>query len=450
MKVSLIGLGYVGLATGVALSSLGHSVVAFDIDVGRMQLLSAGQVPIYEPGLETALIAVLGNGRFRLVSSLQDAVSDSDVVIVAVGTPSGADGEPNLTALTRVADDLAPYLASNNLVVLKSTVPPGTDLVFSERIATRRRSLGLPEVSLVIGVNPEFLREGHALEDSLQPSRIVIGLADASSRVRLSTLYGVFDCPMVWTDPNSAVLIKYASNCFLATRISFINEIARLCMLSGASIDDVERGMGADPRIGSRYLSAGIGYGGSCLPKDTLALLAIGKRLGYCPRIVQAAVDVNADQASLLIREIERRCAPGLVELRVAVLGAAFKADTDDVRDSVGIRFANELARRGAVVSVHDYQALTNARTVLRPDVRLSATVEEAISGADAVVVATEWSSYAGLDWEYLATLMQGRLVLDGRNVLEPDVVRGAGLQYWGIGRSAEGPEQKGRERRVD
>lgn len=450
MKVGVIGLGYVGLSTGIALSSLGHSVRAFDIDVGRAQLLSAGKVPIYEPGLETALTTVLENGRFRLASSLQGAVSDSDVVMVAVGTPSGVDGEPDLTALVHVADDLAAELRDDHLVVLKSTVPPGTDLAFSERVATRRRLLGLPEVNLVIGVNPEFLREGHALEDSLHPSRIVIGLADASSRSRLSSLYGVFDCPIVWTDPTSAALIKYASNCFLATRISFINEMARLCTLSGASIDDVERGMGADPRIGSRYLSAGIGYGGSCLPKDTMALLSIGRRLGYCPRIVQATVDVNADQVTLLIREIERRCAPGLVGLRVAVLGAAFKADTDDIRDSVGIRLANELARRGAVVSVHDYRALTNAQTVLRPDMRLSATVEEAVSGADVVAVATEWANYEGLDWEYLATLMEGRLVLDGRNVLDPEAVRRAGLEYWGIGRPAEGLEHKGRTRHVD
>lgn len=436
MQLTVLGLGYVGLSTSVAFALLGQHVVAYDSDVERMRQLESGVVPIYEPGLAEALASVLQKKTLEFASDLGSAVSGSAVVFVAVGTPPDTDGRPDLSYLLNLANELAPQARDSQLVVLKSTAPPGTEAEFLKQVSLAREKAGLPSLSLKIAVNPEFLREGKALEDSMHPMRIVVGLSNSESKSLLEALYSGFAAPIVWTDPTSAALIKYASNCFLATKISFINEMARLCALTGGNIDDVSRGMGMDPRIGNQFLRAGIGYGGSCFPKDTLGLLSIGNDLGYVPRIVCAAVDVNNDQPGLLIRQLVSELGD-LRSAHIAVLGLAFKADTDDIRESVGIRIANELVTLGAVVAVHDYRALESARKALPRDVRFCADVDAAARGAAAVIVTTEWPDYAVLDWKHVATLMSGKLILDGRNLLSPAVIARAGLTYLGVGRPA-------------
>lgn len=436
MRIAVLGLGYVGLSTSVAFALLGQHVAAYDSDVERMHQLESGSVPIYEPGLTEALAGVVEKNALEFASDLESAVSGSAAVFVAVGTPPGIDGRPDLSYLLSLADELAPQIRDNQVVVLKSTAPPGTDVEFMKQVRLAREKAGLPSLSLKIAVNPEFLREGKALEDSMHPARIVIGLSNSESRPLLEGLYSGFAAPIVWTDPTSAALIKYASNCFLATKISFVNEMARLCSLAGGNIDDVSRGMGMDPRIGNQFLRAGIGYGGSCFPKDTLGLLSIGDDLGYVPRIVRATIDVNNDQPGLLIRQLSSELGD-LRSAHIAVLGLAFKADTDDIRESVGIRIANELMANGAIVAVHDYRALKSARKELSCDVRFCADVDAAVHGAVAVIVTTEWPGYAVLDWKHVATLMSGKLILDGRNFLSPPVIARAGLTYLGVGRPA-------------
>ena len=435
MNVAVVGTGYVGLVTGAVFADLGNDVVCVDKDVAKVDGLRNGQMPIYEPGLEELVARNTADTRLSFTTDLAEAVRRSDLVFIAVGTPPKATGESDLSAVEEVALGIARALDRYKVIVYKSTVPVGTgDLVRDIIARNRRRPVDFDVVS-----NPEFLREGSAIEDTLRPDRIVIGAPSQQVAMTLLELYAPIERPMIITDVHSAEMIKYASNAFLAMKISFANAIANVCELAGADVTQVVKGMGLDPRIGPAFLQAGIGYGGSCFPKDTDSLIQTAGALGYDFRLLRSVVDVNRERVPRFVTLVRKTLDP-LEDKVIAVLGLAFKAKTDDMRDARSVDVIRHLLDAGARVRAYDPAAMANARALLPPAVEYCQSSYEAAEGADAVCVVTEWNEFKLLNLERLRGLMRRPLVFDGRNIYEPERMRRLGFEYHSIGRKAAYP----------
>jgi UDPglucose 6-dehydrogenase len=430
MNVAVVGTGYVGLVTGAVFADLGNDVIGVDKDVQKIEGLRAGRMPIYEPGLEELVARNVADGRLSFSTDLPDAVRRSDIIFIAVGTPPKATGESDLSAVEEVARGIAEAIDRYKVIVNKSTVPVGTgDLVRDIIQRNRRRPVNFDVVS-----NPEFLREGSAIEDTLRPDRIVIGAPNQQVAMTLLELYAPLERPMIITDVHSAEIIKYASNAFLALKISFMNEIANVCELAGGDVTQVMKGMGLDPRIGAAFLNAGLGYGGSCFPKDTDALIQTAAALDYEFRTLRAVSDVNRERVQRFLA-LMRKVLDPLEDRVVAVLGLAFKPNTDDMREARSVEVITRLIAEGARVRAYDPVAIENARRVLPSSVRYCQSCYDAAEGADAVAVVTEWNEFKLLNLERLRQVMRRPLVFDGRNVYEPERMRRLGFEYHSIGR---------------
>jgi len=445
MKICVVGSGYVGLVTGACLADFGIRVTGVDKDAGKVAALRRGEIPIYEPGLASLVRKNMEAGRLAFTTGLGPAVEESLAVFIAVGTPSREDGSADLTFVREVARSIGEHLNGYKAIVTKSTVPIGTGQMIEEMV--RETSGGRHDFAVVS--NPEFLREGSAIEDFLHPDRVVVGTNDPRAREIMLAIYSplhVADVPFVVTDVESAELIKYASNGFLATKISFINEVAALCEVLGADVEVVARGMGLDRRIGPQFLSTGPGFGGSCFPKDTRAVSQIALDLGQRFRIIEAVLEVNEATKQRMVAKVERALGGSAAGKTLAILGLSFKPDTDDVRESPAIEIAGALARRGAELRCHDPEAMAPARRHL-PDATFCSDAYEAAEGADALVILTEWNQFRMLELERLRELLARPLVVDLRNVYEPEKVVAAGLAYVSLGRRDAVPGEGSEDR---
>ena len=437
MKICMVGTGYVGLVTGACLADFGMDVVCVDKDEAKIAALQTGRIPIYEPGLEAIVAKNERAGRLRFTTDLKSAIESSVAIFIAVGTPPKADGSPDLTFVRQVAEAVALHMNGYKAVVTKSTVPTGTGRMIEQII---REKNGKHEFSIVS--NPEFLREGSAVSDFLRPDRIVIGASDQRAVEVMQEIYSplyLIETPFVITDVASAELIKYASNGFLAVKISFINEVARLCELMGADVHDVARGMGLDKRIGSKFLHPGPGFGGSCFPKDTSAAADLARQHGYTFRIIEATIDVNRETKARMIDKIER--AVGNLRGKTgALLGLSFKPETDDIRESPAIAVMTDLLKAGVQVRAFDPAAMDNTRAMAHgdgaaPDIHYAKDAYDCAMGADFVVLATEWNEFRALDLNRLGEVMRSRTMIDLRNVYDPRVMKETGWNYAGVGR---------------
>lgn len=429
--VAVCGIGYVGLVTAACLANLGNDVVAYDTDLTKLAMLDDGSLPFYEPGLSAIVKSARRDGRLRFRASAQDALRDREIVFIAVGTPVGPLGDADLTYVRQAAKEIAAYAAGPLLVVNKSTVPVETvDLVarLLERHGGGRQ--------FMVASNPEFLREGSAVDDFMHPDRIVIGTDDDAAARLLRDLYAPIDAPVLVVEPHTAEMIKYAANAFLATKLSFVNELSNICESVGANVDDVIAGMAYDRRIGRQYMQPGLGFGGSCLPKDVSALAHVARAHAIEPRMLDAVLDVNKRQVARAIAAMESRVGD-LDGRRGAILGLSFKPETDDVRESPSIALAHALCSRGARLCVHDPAAMTAARHRLPDNVTYASSPAEAFCDADFAVVATPWPVYRALDWRAAALAMKGSHLFDLRNALDAGKLRALGFDYVGIARPA-------------
>jgi len=431
MNICVVGAGYVGLVTGSVFADLGNEVVCVDNLVDKIDALQSGRLPIYEPGLEEMVARNMGDGRLSFTTDLAAAVRRSVIVFIAVGTPPKVDGQTDLSAVEAVARELGRGMERYTVVVNKSTVPVGTGEFVREVIERHQ----IQPVSFDVVSNPEFLREGSAIEDTLRPDRIIIGAPTQQVAMTLLELYAPLERPMIITDVPSAEMIKYASNAFLATKISFINAIADICELAGADVTQVMKAMGLDVRIGAAFLQAGLGYGGSCFPKDTDSLVHTAATLGYRFDILRAVVDVNAGRAGHFVSMIERALAP-LHNRRIAILGLSFKPNTDDMREAKSVEVISRLVELGATVCAYDPVAMTNAQKMLPTVVEYADSPYAAAARADGVALITEWNEFKFLNLERLRTVMRRPVVFDGRNVWEAERMRRLGFEYYSIGRT--------------
>ncbi len=430
MNVCVVGTGYVGLVTGAVFADLGNDVICVDSDRAKIEGLQRGVMPIYEPGLEEMVHRNVEDGRLAFTTNLDEGVRRSEIIFIAVGTPPKANGETDLSAVEEVALGIARAMDRYRVIVNKSTVPVGTgDLVREIIQRNQPRPVNFDVVS-----NPEFLREGSAIEDTLRPDRIVIGAPTRQVAMTLLELYAPLERPMIITDVHSAEMIKYASNAFLASKISFINAIAILCEAAGADVSDVVKGMGLDPRIGSSFLQAGLGFGGSCFPKDSDSLIQSAGNLDYDFKLLKAVMEVNRERAGRFV-ELIRKVLDPLEGRTVAILGLAFKPNTDDMREARSIEVIRLLQAAGVTVKAYDPAATENAKKILSPTVRYGQSSYEAAEGADAVAIVTEWNEFKLLNLERLKQVMRRPLIFDGRNIYEPERLRKLGFEYHSIGR---------------
>jgi len=420
--MAVIGTGYVGLTTGACFAHLGHDVVCADIDAAKVDMLNAGQIPILEPGLDEIVSDAVKAGKLRFVLGAAVAAAGCEFAYLCVPTPQGDDGRADLTYVEQAAREIAPHLPSEAIVVNKSTVPVGSTHVVE-------RAMQRPDVSVVS--NPEFLREGSAVHDFMHPDRIVIGTEDRSAAMRVSSLFLGVSAPLIVTDPASAETIKYAANSFLATKISFVNAIAAVCEAVGADVNDVVLGMGSDPRIGDRFLQPGPGWGGSCFPKDTRALVRIAEDAGYQFNLLRGVIDVNEEQFERIADKVQAQVGGELSGVTVAVLGLTFKANTDDLRDSPALEVAARLKSRGAILRAFDPAVHSPVDNIAVYD-----SAYTAAEGASTVVLLTEWDEFRWLDWEKMAQQMTLPRLVDARNLLDPAAMRRRGFEYEGLGRS--------------
>ena len=432
MHVAVFGAGYVGLVTGTCFAEMGNDVTICDVDEARVAALRQGRIPIYEPGLEEILGRNLENDRLRFTTDAREAVAGSEVIFIAVGTPSDEDGSADLTHVLDVARVIGRHADGPRIVVNKSTVPVGT--------AAKVRA-ALAEVSphaFSVVSNPEFLKEGSALEDFMKPDRVVVGASDERARETMRKLYAPFvrtGNPIYFMDVASAEMTKYAANAMLATRITFMNEIANLCERVGANVDEVRIGIGSDRRIGPAFLFPGVGFGGSCFPKDVQALERLADEVGYEFPIVRAVHSVNEAQKRLLAMKIRQRFGGDLSGRRIAVWGIAFKPRTDDIREAPALVLIEDLLEAGADVVAYDPEAMDNARRVLGDRVTFADSAHEALEGADALVVVTEWNEFRFPDFERISKALKEPVVFDGRNVYDPRAMADMGFDYYSIGR---------------
>jgi len=433
MHIAVIGTGYVGLVTGACFADFGMRVTCVDKDESKIISINAGKMPIYEPGLDALVAKSVREGRLEFSTDVRGTVERSLVVFLAVGTPPSGDGSADMSQIDEVAYEIARSLNGYKVIVTKSTVPVGAasriKKIIEENKATQSR--------FSVAANPEFLREGAAINDFMRPDRVVIGCRDDEAVAILKDIYRplyLIETPFVITTPESAEMIKYASNAFLATKVSFINEISRLCELLGADVHDVAKGMGMDARIGSKFLHPGPGFGGSCFPKDAQALVALGRTVNYDVRIVEAALQVNESQKNSILDRI-LRLVPQPAGKTIAILGLAFKPETDDIREAPSIKIIGDLLGARARVRAYDPAAMESARRLLT-DVEYCEDEYEAARGADALVVVTEWNQFRRLDMDRLKQVMREPNIIDLRNLYEPETMRSAGFKYLAMGRN--------------
>jgi len=434
MKVVMIGAGYVGLVSGACFSEFGANVTCVDVDEKKINDLIAGRIPIYEPGLNTLVEKNVKTGRLNFSIDLKAAVAEADVIFIAVGTPTRrGDGHADLTYVYGAASEIAKHLKGYTVIVDKSTVPVGT--AREVRRIIKEKNL---DADFDVASNPEFLREGSAIGDFMRPDRVVIGVECPRAEALLRELYrplSLIESPLFVTTLESAELIKYASNAFLATKISFINEMSVLCEAVGADVHAVAKGMGMDNRIGSKFLHAGPGYGGSCFPKDTLALIRIAQKYGASFRIVEAVVGVNAEQKMRMVKKIRSALGGSEAGKTIAVLGLTFKPETDDMRDAPSLDILPPLMDKGAKIQVHDPEGMKEAKHLLPEKVNYCEHVYDTFLGADGVVLMTEWNQYRGLDLDRVKGLMKGKVFIDLRNVYKHDIMAAHGFEYFCVGR---------------
>jgi UDPglucose 6-dehydrogenase len=437
MKIAVIGTGYVGLVTGTCFSESGVNVVCVDNDLKKIQLLKKGKVPIFEPGLEPMLITNIEKGRLLFTNNIKEAIKGAEVIFIAVGTPPGEDGSADLKHVLAVASDIGKYLTHYVVVATKSTVPVGTAEKVRIMIASEleaRKS----EISFDVASNPEFLKEGSAVEDFLKPQRIIVGVDNEKAGEIMRRLYMPFllnNRPVIFMDIPSAELTKYAANAMLATRISFINEIANLCELLGADINSVRKGIGSDSRIGNRFIYPGSGYGGSCFPKDVKAILKTSSDLGYDLKVISAVEKANEYQKTVVFNKIDSYFNHDLKGKVVAVWGLSFKPKTDDIRESSAVFLVKNLLEAKVKVRAYDPAAMDETRKQIFNSIYYAEDPYDAVKGADALALMTEWPEFHLPDFERMSGLMNGKVVFDGRNIYDPEELREKGFEYFGIGR---------------
>ena len=434
MNVVMIGSGYVGLVSGACFAEFGAHVTCVDVDKNKIDHLNAGGIPIYEPGLDDLVKRNVAAGRLAFTTDYDPAIGEADLIFIAVGTPTRrGDGYADLVYVYEAAKQIAQHLSGYTVIVDKSTVPVGT-----ARQVKRIISEANPKADFDVASNPEFLREGAAISDFMRPDRVVLGVESERAEQLLRELYrpiNLIEAPIMVTDLESAELIKYAANAFLATKISFINEISVLCEQVGADVHAVAKGMGLDGRIGRKFLHAGPGYGGSCFPKDTTALIRIAQEHGASCRIVEAATEVNAAQKARMVKKIREALGGSEAGKTIAVLGLTFKPETDDMRDSPSLAIIPNLVDKGATIQAHDPQGMEEAKKLLPSQVVYCDDIYDTVNGADAVVLMTEWNAYRGLDFDRLKERMNSNVFIDLRNVYEPETMRSKGFAYTCIGR---------------
>ncbi|MCI0682384.1 MAG: UDP-glucose/GDP-mannose dehydrogenase family protein [Gemmataceae bacterium] len=432
MRIAVIGTGYVGLVTATCLAESGNDVIGVDIDAAKVAKLEAGGLPIYEPGLLELVQRNRRDQRLQFTTDFAAAVSQARLIFIAVGTPQGEDGATDLSALWAVADALAAQIRADAIVVIKSTVPVGTNRALAERLAQKAGR------AVEVASNPEFLKEGAAVDDFTKPDRVVVGVRRAEVGEVLRELYAPFlrtEHPFLVMTPESAEMTKYVANAMLATKISFINEMANLCEKLGADINDVRRGIGHDSRIGFQFLHPGPGYGGSCFPKDLCSLIHQGQRVGADLELIASVHRVNDRQKLVLAQKVKQHFGAELRGKRLAIWGLAFKARTDDIREAPALEIINFLLEEGAALHVHDPEALANVKTIYGDRLAYFDRPYGALEGADALVIVTEWQEFRHADFDVMHRLMKGHVIFDGRNLYEPKTARGHGFTYYGIGR---------------
>lgn len=432
MEIAVIGTGYVGLVSGACFADSGNRVTCVDIDAAKVKALSRGEVPIYEPGLEEMVQHNLGAHRLMFTTDLAAAVKPAEVIYLAVGTPQGDDGAADLSALWKVVAEIAPHLARDAILVTKSTVPVGTNA----RIFAMLKELTDRECE--VASNPEFLKEGAAIDDFVKPDRVVVGVRSERAADVLRQLYEPFlrtENPFIVMTPESAEMTKYVANALLATKISFINEMANLCERVGGDINDVRRGIGHDSRIGFAFLFPGVGYGGSCFPKDVRALSAMAADLGVEPRILQAVDEVNTCQKQVMLQKIDKHFAGKLSGKTIAIWGLAFKPRTDDIREASALVLIDHLLEAGVNVRVHDPEAMNNVRKLYGDKITYCKLEMEALAQADALCIMTEWNDYKRPDWDEMQKLLRSPIIFDGRNLYEPERMQAQGFTYHSVGR---------------
>ncbi len=437
MKIAVFGCGYVGLTTAVGLAEIGNVVIAVDTNKQKIQLLQKGEVPFYEPGLQELLLRNLHNERLSFLDDAIFAIEQSDVILCAVGTPPAKNQHTDISAVLKVAQAFGKFAHSEKFFINKSTVPVGTSEEIRKTITASQKSA----VPFHILANPEFLREGSALKDFFQPDRIIIGLEDGDTKARkvAKTLYRPLinhEIPIVFTDTRNAEIIKYASNAFLATKVSFMNELADFCEKTGANIKDVARGVGLDKRIGSEFLEAGIGFGGSCLPKDVHALLKIGKKYDCAFPLISAVKNTNQQRIGHFINLLKTYL-PTLKGKKIALWGGSFKPNTDDIREAPSLKIIEALLAQKAIVSIFDPAALANLEKVFGTHLQYGQDAYEILKDADALLIITQWHEFSSPDFEKIATLMKEPFILDGRNIYDPEEVASYGIEYLSIGRKS-------------
>ncbi|MCY3020222.1 MAG: UDP-glucose/GDP-mannose dehydrogenase family protein [Planctomycetota bacterium] len=433
MRITIVGSGYVGLVAGTCFAENGNDVVGLDVDAPKVERLSRGELPIFEPGLHDLFARGLREGRLRFTTSYDEAVKHAGVLFLCLPTPPADDGSADTRHVLSAVREIAKRMDGYKLIVSKSTVPIGT---YAELVAEVRKYY---KGEFSVASNPEFLKEGAAVDDFLRPDRVVLGVADDRAWEILSALHEPFvrtGAPILRMDPASAELTKYAANCFLAAKISFMNEIARLCERTGADVDQVRTGMSKDPRIGSAFLFAGMGYGGSCFPKDTRALVQSGRKFGLEMRIAGAAEQVNEGQKLVLLPKLLAHFGGSLAGRTIAIWGLAFKPRTDDIRDAPALALIERLLAEGARVRAFDPEAMENVKRALGDRITCVPRAYDALQDADALVLATEWNEFRQPDWERVKTLLRTPVIFDGRNIYRPDLLRKQGFTYYGIGKA--------------
>ncbi|MBN1898463.1 MAG: UDP-glucose/GDP-mannose dehydrogenase family protein [Spirochaetes bacterium] len=430
MKISVIGTGYVGLVTGVCLANLGNDVVCVDVDQNKIKKLSEGIPTIYEPGLEELLIKNIKEKRISFTDSFK-SIQKANVIFIAVGTPQGENGEADMSAVFSVAKNIGKYINGYKIVINKSTVPVGSGDRVTEIISKNlSKKFNFDVIS-----NPEFLREGSAISDFMHPDRIVIGSDNHAPAKIIKQLYQVLNAPILITDVKSAEIIKYASNAFLATKISFINEIANICEIVGANVADVAKGMGMDNRIGPQFLNAGIGYGGSCFPKDTIALVSTAQKYGYQFKTVQSTIEVNNTQRSKFFQSIKKFYNHKLSHKKFAIWGASFKPNTDDMRDAPSINIIQSLLKEKAIIQIYDPVALDEARKIFADRIQYFENEYEALKDCDALIILTEWNEFRQVNMEKVKKMLTNPVIFDGRNIYDPQYMKEMKFSYISIGR---------------
>ncbi|MBT2724657.1 UDP-glucose/GDP-mannose dehydrogenase family protein [Bacillus sp. ISL-46] len=431
-NLAVIGTGYVGLVTGTCLAEIGHSVICIDVDKDKVKKMKAGIPPIYEPGIEELMTKNIKNGRLHFTSDYAEGLKNAEVIYITVGTPQDIDGSANLKYIRQAAKDIAMNVTHDVIVVTKSTVPVGTNELVHSIIQKNLKE----NVRVDIVSNPEFLREGFAIYDTFHNDRTVIGTNQDHAAIIMEEIYQPFNVPIFKTDIRSAEMIKYASNAFLATKISFINEIAVICERIGANVEDVAFGMGQDSRIGSKFLEAGIGYGGSCFPKDSIALARLAENVNYSFKILNSVIEVNKKQQLLLLEKAKERFG-SLKGKKCALLGLSFKPNTDDVRESACINISKQLIDSGADIFAYDPIAIENAQKVLNPTVRYGENMEEVLQEADVVFILTDWKEFIDFPLDKFANLMNEPVIFDGRNCYTLENVKQYPIEYHSIGRAS-------------